>query len=254
MVWEGLWNNTTSVAVKTLKPGITSANDFLQEAKLMIKLRHPKLVQVCAVCTKEEPVYIVMELMKHGNLRRYLQQDKSHSLKIPQLINMASQVACGMAYLEEQNVIHMDLAARSIFVGDHMICKVSNFYMSTILEDDIYEPPEGFKYLIKWTAPEAALYNRFSIKSDVWSFGILLWEIIKYGQFPYPGMTNGDVLMKVERGYRMSRPTNCPEQLYDIMMDCWQENPASRPTFETLQWQLEDFVTDDTGHPKVGDA
>ena len=220
----------------------------------MIKLHHPKLVQLCAVCTKEEPICIVMELMKHGNLRQYLQQGKSHSLKLPQLINMASQVACGMAYLEEQNVIHIDLAARSILVGDHMICKVSDFHLSTVLEDDIYEPPEGFKYPIKWTAPEAALYNRFSIKSDIWSFGIVLWEITSYGRLPYSGMTHGEVLMKIQTGYRMPRPTNCPEQLYDIMMDCWQENPASRPTFEALQWQLDDFFTNTTGYRKVGDT
>ena len=241
-VWEGLWNNTTSVAVKTLKPGTMSPLEFLQEAALMKKLRHQKLIQLYAVCTKEEPIYIVTELMKHGSLLEYL-RGEGRSLKLPQLIDMSAQVAAGMAYLEEQNYIHRDLAARNILVGDHMICKVADFGLARIIDEDIYEAHTGAKFPIKWTAPEAALYNRFTIKSDVWSFGIVLYEIITYGRFPYPGMTNAQVLEALQQGYRMPRPMGCPDKLYDVMLDCWKEEPASRPTFETLQWQLEEFFT-----------
>ena len=239
-VWEGLWNNSTSVAVKTLKPGTVSPSEFLQEAVLMKRLRHPKLVQLYAVCMREEPIYIVTELMKHGSLLEYL-RGEGQSLKLPQLVDMSAQVAAGMAYLEEQNYIHRDLTARNILVGQHLICKVADFGLARVIDEDIYEAHRGAKFPIKWTAPEAAMYNRFTIKSDVWSFGIVLYEIITYGCFPYPGMTNAEVLEKIQTGYRMGCPQNCPKQLHDIMLDCWREDPANRPTFETLQWQLEEF-------------
>ena len=243
-VWEGLWNNTTAVAVKTLKPGTMSASEFLQEAELMKKLRHPKLIQLYAVCTKEKPIYVITELMKHGRLLDYL-RGEGRSLKLPQLIDISAQVASGMAYLEEQNYIHRDLAARNILVGENLICKVANFMMARFLDEDIYVDHTGAKFPIKWTSPEAALYNRFTVKSDVWSFGIVLYEIITYGRFPYPGMTNAEVLEKIQTGYRMGCPPNCPQRLHDVMTDCWKEDPASRPTFETLQWQLEEFFTAD---------
>ena len=241
-VWEGLWNGTTSVAVKTLKPGTMSAIEFLQEAALMKKLRHPKLIQLYAVCTEEEPIYIITELMKYGALLDYLRQD-GRGLQQTALINMTSEVAAGMAYLESQNYIHRDLAARNILVGEHLICKVADFGLARVIDEDIYEAHTGAKFPIKWTAPEAALYNRFTIKADVWSFGIVLYEVITYGRFPYPGMTNAEVLEKLPQGYRMGCPPNCPKDLHDIMLECWREDPVSRPTFESLQWRLEEFYT-----------
>ena len=247
-VWEGLWNSTTSVAVKTLKPGTMSASEFLQEAELMKKLRHPKLIQLYGVCTKEEPISVTTELMKYGSLLEYL-QGEGRSLKLPQLIDVLAQVASGMAYLEEQNSIHRDLAARNILVGENLICSVADFRLARILDEDedFYESPAGTKFPIKWTAPEVALYNRFTIKSDVWSFGIVIYEVIQYGRLPYPGMTNNQVLEALQQGYRMPQHPNCPDKLYNIMLDCWKEDPASRPTFETLQWQLDEFFTTEDG-------
>ena len=245
-VWEGLWNGMTPVAVKTLKPGIMSPTEFLQEAGLMKRLRHPKLIQLYAVCTKAEPIYIITELMKYGSLLEYL-RGEGRSLKLPQLINMSAQAVAGMAYLEQQNYIHRDLAARNILVGEHMICKVADFGLARVIDEDIYEAHTGAKFPIKWTAPEAAMYNRFTIKSDVWSYGIVLYEVITYGRFPYPGMTNAQVLEALQQGYRMPRPMGCPDKLYEIMLDCWREEPANRPTFETLQWQLEEFFTAEDG-------
>lgn len=239
-VWEGLWNNTTPVAIKTLKPGTMEVKDFLAEAQIMKKLRHTKLIQLYAVCTQDEPIYIVTELMRHGSLLEYL-QGKGRTLKLPQLIDMAAQIASGMAYLESQNYIHRDLAARNILVGDGNTVKIADFGLARVIKEDEYEARVGARFPIKWTAPEAANYNRFTIKSDVWSFGILLTEIVTYGRIPYPGMTNAEVLHQVEHGYRMPAPPNCPQTLYEIMLECWRKEEMERPTFETLQWKLEEF-------------
>ena len=120
-VWEGLWNNRTPVAIKTLKTGTMPVDEFLQEAAIMIRLRHPKLIQLYAVCTKEDPIYIVTELMKHGSLLDYLRGD-GRVMKIPQLVDVSAQVASGMVYLEQQCFVHRDLAARNILVGENLIC------------------------------------------------------------------------------------------------------------------------------------
>ena len=243
-VWKGLWNGTIEIAVKTLKPGTMDASEFLQQAVVMKKLRHPKLIQLYAVCTKEEPIYIITELMKHGSLLEYLRGD-GRSLTLPQLIDMGAQVASGMAYLEEKNYVHRDLTAKNILVGENLICKVANFSLACRIGEDIYQANTGELYPVKWTAPEAAMYGRFTIKSDVWSFGILLYELITYGRFPYPGMNNSQVLETLQTGYRMPCPMGCPEQLFEIMRECWKDDAALRPTFETLQWRLEEFFTID---------
>eukprot|EP00055_Hartaetosiga_balthica_P010891 m.47867 g.47867 ORF g.47867 m.47867 type:complete len:532 (+) comp7363_c4_seq1:221-1816(+) len=247
-VWKGFWNNTTPVAIKTLKPGTMSKDEFLSEASIMKRLRHPKLIQLYAVCTDKEPIYIVTELMKHGSLLDYL-HDKGRALRLPQLVDMAAQIAAGMAYLESQNYVHRDLAARNVLVGENNICKVADFGLSRLLgTENEYTAREGTKFPIKWTAPEAALMSRFSVKSDVWSYGILLTELVTFGRIPYPGMTNAEVLQQVERGYRMPSPPGTPEPLYKIMLDCWKSNAEERPTFETLQWRLEDFFVNTEGN------
>ena len=181
------------------------------------------------------------ESVKQGNLLEYLRGD-GRSLKLPQLIGKAAQTAAGMAYLEQQQYIHGDLAARNVILAENLTdCKVFDYGFVPFF----CKHGDGIRFTDKWKAPEAALHNRFSVKSDVWSFGIVLYEIITHGQIPYPGMNNRQTLERVEQGYRMSCPINCPENLYNIMLYCWKENPEDRPTFEYLKWFTEEYFTID---------
>ena len=233
-VWEGVWNEM-HVAVKILKPGAMAIHDIIIEVQIIKKIRHKHLVQLYAVCAKEEPVYIITELIKKGNLLDYLQKGEGRHLTVPQLIDIGAQVASGMAHLEEHNYMHGDLAARNVLVGDSYIVKIADFGLGE------YTQHEGGTFHTKWTAPEAALLNRFSIHSDVWSFGIFMYELLTHGRIPYPGMTDAEVLENLKQGYRMPHPPGCPEDIYKIMMNCWRDDPQERCSFQYLQFTLEDY-------------
>ncbi|XP_066479837.1 tyrosine-protein kinase Blk [Tiliqua scincoides] len=240
-VWMGYYKNNVKVAVKTLKEGSMSPAAFLAEANFMKTLQHNKLVRLHAVVT-QQPIYIVTEYMANGSLLDFLKTQEGRKLSLPKLIDFSAQVAEGMAYIERMNSIHRDLRAANILVSETLCCKIADFGLARIIENE-YCAQEGAKFPIKWTAPEAINFGVFTIKSDVWSFGILLTEIFTYGRCPYPAMTNSEVIQSLELGYRMPRPDFCPLELYALMVKCWQDNPEERPTFEYLQFILEDFYT-----------
>ncbi|CAN9503330.1 unnamed protein product [Ophioblennius macclurei] len=242
-VWMAYYNNTTKVAVKTLKPGTMTIEAFMEEANVMKTLQHDRLVRLYAVVTKTEPIYIITEFMANGSLLDFLKSDAGWKVQLPKLIDFSAQIAEGMAYIENKKYIHRDLRAANVLVSESLLCKIADFGLARVIEDDEYSAREGAKFPIKWTAPEAINYGTFTIKSDMWSFGVLLYEILTYGKIPYPGMTKGEVMTSVQRGYRMPQPDNCPSELYDIMMSCWKNKPEDRPTFDYLQSVLNDFYT-----------
>ena len=239
-VWEGTWKDTTPVAVKTPKPDSVTVFSFFAEAQIMKKLQHGKLIKLYGVSTQEQPFYIVTELMTHKNLLNYLTEGEGQHLQLPELIDIGAQVANGMAYLESQNYIHRDVAARNVLVGEENIVKIGDFELARLLNDGRYLAREGEKFPVRWTAPEAFVFNKFTIKADVWSFGVFLTELVTHGRIPYPGMTNDEVMIQVKQNYRMPQPPGCPELLYQIMLQCWKIKLEERLTFEFLKHHLAD--------------
>ena len=214
-VYEGTWNDTIRVAVKKLKDsGNESCKiDLLNEARLLKKVQHKKLVQLYAICSLEDPIFIIMELMEKGALRSFLLTEEGKALKIFDLVDMAHQIACGMAYLERLCIIHRDLAARNILVGENNIVKIADFGLSKFTKgyigdinsgEHVLEERTNEKFPIKWSAPEAILRKEFTIKSDVWSFGVLMFELITKGKKPYPGMKNDEYLAKVRNCFPLT--------------------------------------------------
>ncbi|XP_015236097.1 PREDICTED: tyrosine-protein kinase ABL1 isoform X2 [Cyprinodon variegatus] len=236
-VYEGVWKKyNLTVAVKTLKEDTMEVEEFLKEAAVMKEIKHPNLVQLLGVCTREPPFYIITEFMTHGNLLDYLRDCNKEEVNAVVLLYMATQISSAMEYLEKKNFIHRDLAARNCLVGENHLVKVADFGLSRLMTGDTYTAHAGAKFPIKWTAPESLAYNTFSIKSDVWAFGVLLWEIATYGMSPYPGIDLSQVYELLQRDYRMERPEGCPEKVYELMRACWRWNPSERPSFaETHQ-------------------
>ncbi|XP_072488835.1 tyrosine-protein kinase ABL1 isoform X2 [Notamacropus eugenii] len=239
-VYEGVWKKySLTVAVKTLKEDTMEVEEFLKEAAVMKEIKHPNLVQLLGVCTREPPFYIITEFMTYGNLLDYLRECNRQEVNAVVLLYMATQISSAMEYLEKKNFIHRDLAARNCLVGENHLVKVADFGLSRLMTGDTYTAHAGAKFPIKWTAPESLAYNKFSIKSDVWAFGVLLWEIATYGMSPYPGIDLSQVYELLEKNYRMERPEGCPEKVYELMRACWQWSPSDRPSFAEIHQAFE---------------
>ncbi|XP_043423535.1 tyrosine-protein kinase ABL2 isoform X7 [Prionailurus viverrinus] len=253
-VYVGVWKKySLTVAVKTLKEDTMEVEEFLKEAAVMKEIKHPNLVQLLGVCTLEPPFYIVTEYMPYGNLLDYLRECNRDEVTAVVLLYMATQISSAMEYLEKKNFIHRDLAARNCLVGENHVVKVADFGLSRLMTGDTYTAHAGAKFPIKWTAPESLAYNTFSIKSDVWAFGVLLWEIATYGMSPYPGIDLSQVYDLLEKGYRMEQPEGCPPKVYELMRACWKWSPADRPSFAETHQAFETMFHDSSISEEVAE-
>ncbi|XP_010283711.1 PREDICTED: Abelson tyrosine-protein kinase 2 isoform X2 [Phaethon lepturus] len=253
-VYVGVWKKyNLTVAVKTLKEDTMEVEEFLKEAAVMKEIKHPNLVQLLGVCTLEPPFYIVTEYMPYGNLLDYLRECNREEVSAVVLLYMATQISSAMEYLEKKNFIHRDLAARNCLVGENHVVKVADFGLSRLMTGDTYTAHAGAKFPIKWTAPESLAYNTFSIKSDVWAFGVLLWEIATYGMSPYPGIDLSQVYDLLEKGYRMEQPEGCPPKVYELMRACWKWNPPDRPSFAETHQAFETMFHDSSISEEVAE-
>ncbi|XP_061152702.1 ephrin type-B receptor 3-like isoform X11 [Syngnathus typhle] len=235
------------VAIKTLKVGYTDRQrrDFLSEASIMGQFDHPNIIRLEGVVTKSRPVMIVTEFMENGALDSFLRLNDGQFTVI-QLVGMLRGIAAGMKYLSDMNYVHRDLAARNILVNSNLVCKVSDFGLSRFLEDDPSDPTYtsslGGKIPIRWTAPEAIAYRKFTSASDVWSYGIVMWEVMSYGERPYWDMSNQDVINAVEQDYRLPPPMDCPTALHQLMLDCWVKERNLRPKFTQIVATLDKLI------------
>ncbi|XP_053735164.1 tyrosine-protein kinase ITK/TSK isoform X1 [Synchiropus splendidus] len=236
LVVEGRWRNT-KVAVKMLKGEGMSDDDFKEEARVMMRMRHSKLVQLYGVCTKQSPMCLIFEFMDRGCLSDYLRANKG-SLSQKVMMEMCLDVNEGMAYLESSNFIHRDLAARNCLVSKDGVVKVSDFGMTRFVLDDQYTSSFCSKFPVKWSSPEVIRHNKFSSKSDVWSFGVLMWEVYNEGRLPYENRSNSEVAESLNAGLRLLKPRLAPEPVYLLMDWCWKEKPSARPTFAQLLNEL----------------
>uniref|UniRef100_A0A4W5KFT4 receptor protein-tyrosine kinase n=1 Tax=Hucho hucho TaxID=62062 RepID=A0A4W5KFT4_9TELE len=226
-----------AVAIKTLKPGYSEKQrqDFLSEASIMGQFSHQNIIRLEGVVTKFKHAMIVTEYMENGALDKYL-KDRDGEMPSFQLVGMMYGIAAGMKYLSDMSYVHRDLAARNILVNNNLECKVSDFGLSRVLEDD----PEGTyttsggKIPIRWTAPEAIAYRKFTSASDVWSFGIVMWEVMAFGERPYWDMSNCEVMKAINEAFRLPAPMDCPSAVYQLMLQCWLQDRSKRPRFPDI--------------------
>ncbi|XP_065899772.1 uncharacterized protein [Dysidea avara] len=237
-MWKSSIDQETEVAVKTLN---IDANDkdklrFLQEAAIMCQFDHENVIKLYGVVT-EAPAMIVLEYMSRGDLKnmlidlRHLNEATTHMRMPVALLKFCNEIAAGMTYLSGKRFVHRDLAARNILVSDKCTCKIADFGMSRDLLNQNYYLISGGKIPVKWTAPEALHYRRYSIQSDVWSYGCVVYEIWSLGYKPFKSLSTIEILEKIDNGYRLPPPPGCPRAFYRMMIKCWHPDPRSRPQF-----------------------
>ncbi|XP_046608465.1 proto-oncogene tyrosine-protein kinase receptor Ret isoform X2 [Neodiprion virginianus] len=279
----GGWPGPTTVAVKTLKEGACASElaDLLSEYQLLKEAQHPNVIRLLGACTSPGgPVYLIIEFAEFGSLRNYLRRSRhlesegrapcstsllsaspavtredvsivdsicNYGVTPRDILSFAWQISKGMAYLADIKLVHRDLAARNVLLATGKVCKISDFGLTRdVYEDDAYLKRSKGRVPVKWMAPESLADHVYTSKSDVWSFGVLLWELVTLGASPYPGVDVHNLYNLLKAGYRMEKPANCSHQLYKLMVSCWHEEAGMRPSFKelTCHWErmLEDGV------------
>ncbi|XP_039636495.1 neurotrophic tyrosine kinase, receptor, type 2b isoform X2 [Perca fluviatilis] len=245
------------VAVKTLKEANESGRaDFYREAELLTNLQHEHIVTFYGVCVESDPLIMVFEYMKHGDLNKFLRShgpdavlmaDGQHSILVEltqsQMLHIAQQIAAGMVYLASQHFVHRDLATRNCLVGENLLVKIGDFGMSRDVYSTDYYRVGGHTMLpIRWMPPESIMYRRFTTESDVWSLGVVLWEIFTYGKQPWYQLSNNEVIECITQGRVLQRPRSCPKEVYDLMLGCWQREPYMRLNIKEIHSMLQSLA------------
>ncbi|XP_044180640.1 tyrosine kinase receptor Cad96Ca-like [Acropora millepora] len=251
-----LKSGASSVAIKMVKANASESDkrDLKSELELMKRFKpHAHVIKLLGCVTESEPLLVLIEYVPYGDLLGYLRKSRGlndtyykdpdikpkTSLTSQQLMKFAWQIADGMSYLSLRKVIHRDLAARNVLVGEKETCKITDFGMARdVQEESIYERKTKGRLPVKWTAYESLLYGQYTTKSDVWSYGVVLYEISTIGGSPYPRIEGRKIVSLLQQGYRMPKPEHVDNDLYQIMMNCWQSEPEARPSFNDLTQQL----------------
>ncbi|CAH3192608.1 unnamed protein product, partial [Porites evermanni] len=246
----------TTVAVKTVKGGATKeeVRDLASELKILIYVgEHKNIVNLLGACIKRDRILVILEYAPHGSLQKFLQgkrdvyeatwtttaSDPEIGLNISNLVNYSYQISRGMEYLASKKCVHRDLAARNVLVGEDYVMKIADFGLArNIYKSDLYVKTSSGVLPMKWMAIESLVSREYSEKSDVWSFGICLWEIFTLGGTPYPAIPVEELLDFLNDGKRMENPRDCPSEIYKIMQDCWQEGPDKRPKFDQISQSI----------------
>ncbi|XP_039179437.1 BDNF/NT-3 growth factors receptor isoform X5 [Crotalus tigris] len=243
------------VAVKTLKDASDNARkDFHREAELLTNLQHEHIVKFYGVCVEGDPLIMVFEYMKHGDLNKFLRAHGPDAVLMAegsllaeltqsQMLHIAQQIAAGMVYLASQHFVHRDLATRNCLVGENLLVKIGDFGMSRDVYSTDYYRVGGHTMLpIRWMPPESIMYRKFTTESDVWSLGVVLWEIFTYGKQPWYQLSNNEVIECITQGRVLQRPRTCPKEVYDLMLGCWQREPHMRLNIKEIYSLLQNLA------------
>ncbi|XP_069095326.1 fibroblast growth factor receptor 2 isoform X10 [Pleurodeles waltl] len=256
--------DAVTVAVKMLKDDATEKDlsDLVSEMEMMKMIgKHKNIINLLGACTQDGPLYVIVEYASKGNLREYLRTRRPPGMeysfdinRIPEeqmtfkdLVSCTYQLARGMEYLASQKCIHRDLAARNVLVTETNVMKIADFGLARDINNiDYYKKTTNGRLPVKWMAPEALFDRVYTHQSDVWSFGVLMWEIFTLGGSPYPGIPVEELFKLLKEGHRMDKPGNCTNELYTMMTDCWRAVPSQRPTFKQLVEDLDRILTQTT--------